>query len=55
MYHYLILSPIVTEMNIQLEFLYILVYMYVKFYGNSIFYILEIVILLIKLGALNKL
>ena len=29
-------------------------YMYVKFYRNSIFCILEIVILLIKLGALYK-
>ena len=43
-----------VKMNIQLEFLYILKYMFVKFYGNSIFWILEIVILLIKLGVLNK-
>ena len=41
-------------MNIHLKFLYILMYMYVKFYGNPMFYFLEIVILLIKLGALNN-
>ena len=41
-------------MNIELKFLYILMHMYVKFYGNPMFYILEIVILLIKLGALNN-
>ena len=41
------MGPIMAKMNIQLEFLYISMYIDVKVYGNSIFHFVEKVMLLI--------